>query len=184
MYARDMWTLRYAPLATSLLVLACQPSPQQGTVTGASPALISDSIKEFYMACSAAPPRSPEQQKLLLKMANKASNGKELLLVMRAAEGVFPAVATPPESGRQSHFRGIVTGKMIQLASLDELIEYMMRYSINAEDARPFIQRMLQLAAGSQDPRIWSRIQHGAVQWKLADLALQAEAKRKDLLSK
>lgn len=136
------------------------------------------------MACSAAPPRSAEQQKLLLKMARKASNGKELLLAMRAAEGVFSADASAPGSATESRFRGMVASKMIQLGSLDELIEYTMRYSINPEDARPFVQRMLQLAADNRDPRIWSRIQRGAVQWKVADLAVQAGNKRKDLIGR
>jgi hypothetical protein len=47
-------------------------------------------LKSLSIAISKVPPRSPEQQTLVLRMANKASNGEELLVV-RAAVGVFPS---------------------------------------------------------------------------------------------
>lgn len=185
MYAQCMWKLlRYAPLAIGAVVLACRSSLQQNTAAATPPAIISESVKDLYMACSAARPRSASQQKLLLEMAHEASNGKELLLVMRAAEGVFPAQAAPQEVKAERHLRGMVASKMIKSAGLDELIEYAMKYSINPEDGRPFVQRMLQLAVENPDPRIWSRIQRAAVQWNVTDLALQAEATQKELTGK
>ena len=59
--------------------------------------VVSAGLKELYMAASVAAPQSPAQQKVILRMAEKASNGKELLLVMRAAVGVFPANAETQE---------------------------------------------------------------------------------------
>ena len=76
------------------------------------------------MAASAAAPQSVAQQKVILRMAEKASNGKELLLVMRAAVGVFPAGAGSQEQRAESPVRSIVTAKMMELGTLDQLIEY------------------------------------------------------------
>ena len=59
-------------------------------------------MKELYMAASTAAPQSPAQQKVILQMAEKASNGKELLLVMRAAVGVFPAGTASQEQARRA----------------------------------------------------------------------------------
>ena len=64
--------------------------------------VVSAAMKELYMAASAAAPQSPAQQKVILQMAEKASNGKELLLVMRAAVGVFPAGTGPQEQARRA----------------------------------------------------------------------------------
>jgi len=65
---------------------AAAPVPEAEQVIGTT-------LKELYIAASAAAPQSPAQQKVILRMAEKASNGEELLLVMRAAVGVFPAGA-------------------------------------------------------------------------------------------
>ena len=107
--------------------------------------VVSASLKELYMAASAAAPQSAAQQKVILRMAEKASNGKELLLVMRAAVGVFPAGAGPQEQRAESQVRSIVTAKMMELGTLDQLIEYATEYSVDPESARPFVQRMFQL---------------------------------------
>ena len=65
---------------------AATPVPETDQAVGAA-------LKELYMAASAAAPQSPAQQKVILRMAEKASNGKELLLAMRAAVGSFPCQA-------------------------------------------------------------------------------------------
>ena len=72
---------------------AAAPAPEAEQVVSAA-------LKKLYMAASAAAPQSPAQQKVILEMAEKASNGKELLLVMRAAVGVFPAATGSQESER------------------------------------------------------------------------------------
>jgi hypothetical protein len=58
---------------------AAGPTPEAEQV-------ISDSIKQLYMDVSTSPPQSAGQQKLILRMAEKASKGKELLLVRRAVQ--------------------------------------------------------------------------------------------------
>ena len=53
--------------------------------------VVSAELKKLYMAVAAAKPRSEGQQEILRQMAEMASNGKELLLTMRASVGAFPA---------------------------------------------------------------------------------------------
>ena len=129
------------------------------------------------MAASTAPPQSPAQQKVILRMAEKASNGKELLLVMRAAVGVFPAGTASQEQRAESQVRSIVTAKMMEFGTLDQLIEYATQYSVNPESARPFVQRMFQLGGENSDPRVWYRIRVAALRLKVGDLERQAQAR-------
>ena len=95
-------------------------------------------------------------------MAEKASNGKELLLTMRAAVGAFPAGTGSQENPAESQVRSIVTAKMMEFGTLDQLIEHATQYSVNPESARPFVQRMFQLAGQNSDTRVWYRIRLAA----------------------
>jgi hypothetical protein len=106
---------------------------------------VSEALKYLYVAASLAARQSSAQQKLILRMAKKVSNGKELLLVMRAAVGVFPAGAWSQEQCAESQVRSIVTAKMMELGQLDQRIEYAMQYSVDPESARAFVQPMFQL---------------------------------------
>jgi hypothetical protein len=88
-----MWSLRACTwlgvgVAVALALPSCHAA-LRGDVATESQQVISDSIKKIYMQCSAAPRQSLAQQKLTLRMAEAASNGKELLLVMRAEMDVF-----------------------------------------------------------------------------------------------
>jgi hypothetical protein len=138
---------------------------------------VSGSMKDLYMAASAAVPQSPEQQKIILQMAKRASNGKELLLTMRAAEGVFPALPGPGEPGVESQMRSLVTARMIQLGTLDQLIECATQYTLDPDGARPFVQRMFQLGGDNANPRVWYRIRVAAYRLKVGDLGQQAQAR-------
>ena len=149
---------------------AAAPVPEAEQVVGAG-------LKELYMAASAAAPQSPAQQKVILRMAEKASNGKELLLTMRAAVGVFPAGTGSQEQRAESQVRSIVTAKMMELGTLDQLIEYATEYSVNPESARPFVQRMFQLGDENSDPRVWYRIRVTAFRLKVGDLVRQAQTR-------
>ena len=149
---------------------AAAPAPEAEQVVSAA-------LNKLYMAASAAAPQSPAQQKVILEMAEKASNGKELLLVMRAAVGVFPAGTGSQEQSAESRVRSIVTAKMMELATLDQLIEYAMQYPVNPESARPFVERMFQLGAEKSDPRVWYRIRVAASRLRVGDLERQAQTR-------
>jgi hypothetical protein len=138
---------------------------------------VSAALKELYLAASAAAPQSPAQQKVILRMANKASNGKELLLVMRAAVGVFPARTGWQEQTAENQVRAIVTAKMMKVGTLDQMIEYATRYSVDPRSVRPFVQRMLECGSENSDPRVWHRIRVVASRLKVGDLELQAQAR-------
>ena len=140
--------------------------------------VIGEAMKDLYMAAAAAPPQSPQQQKVILRMAQKASNGKELLLVMRAANGVFPSAGDPPQQ-RQIH--AIVTAKMLQFATLDQLTDYAVRNPVGAEIARPYVERMFRLGSGISDPLVWYRIQRVAIRLGVSDLEQQAQARADQL---
>jgi len=144
---------------------AAAPVPEAEQVVGAD-------LKGLYMAASGAAPQSPAQQNVILTMAEKASNGKELLLTMRAAEGVFPA-----DSDSRSRVYTVVTAKMMKLGTLDQLIEYATQYSVNPESTRALVQRMFQLGGEKSDPRVWYRIRLAAFHLKVGDLAQQAQAR-------
>lgn len=131
---------------------------------------ISSGIKNLYMAVSASSPRSAEQQQAVLRMAAKASNGRELFLVMRAADGVFPA-------GGETQLSAIVAKKMLAAATLGQLIEYATTYPVNPDAARPLAERMFQLGAAESDARVWYRIRVAAFHLKLEDFERQAQAR-------
>jgi hypothetical protein len=136
---------------------------------------VSAGMKELYMAASLAAPQSPAQQKVMLRMAQKSSNGKELLLTMRAAAGVFPEGNGPQEQGVESQVDSIVTAKLMKIGTLDQLIEYATSYSVNPESARPFVQRMFQLGNEESDPHVWHRIRVAAMRLKVDDMVRQAQ---------
>ena len=73
--------------------------------------------------------------------------------------------------------RSIVTAKMMEHGTLDQLIEYASQYSVKPESARPFVQRMLQLADRDSDRRVWYRIRVVASRLKVGDLERQAQAR-------
>ena len=139
--------------------------------------VVSEALKELYMAASAADPQSPAQQKVILRMAEKASNGKELLLVMRAAVGVFPADTGWQEQQAESQVSSLVTAKMMELGTLDQLIEYATQYFVDPGRARPFVQRMFQLGSENSDPREWYLIRATAFRLKVGDLGRDAQAR-------
>ena len=161
----------------ALALPSCHTASREEVATTESQQVISESMKTLYMACSGAPPQSQKQQQLVVSMAEKASNGKELLLVMRAGVGAFP-------NGQESRVRSIVAAKMMRVATLSQLIEYSRLYYVNPEDARPFAERMFQLADQSRDPQIWYGITVAAYHLKVRDLERQAKAKRDELASK
>jgi hypothetical protein len=161
------WNLAAGGTAASS---AAVPQPEAEQVVSAA-------LKKLYMAAAAAAPQSTAQQKVILQMAEKASNGKELLLTARAAAGTFPAGTGSQEYPAESQVRSIVTAKIIELGTLDQLIDYATQYSVNPESARPFVQRMFQLGDRNSDPRVWYRIRIVASHWKLGDLERQAQAR-------
>ena len=138
--------------------------------------VIGEGLKELYMAASAAAPHSPEQQKIIQEMAEKASSGRELLLVMRAAVGVF-ATGTPAEV----QVRSVVAGKMMHAGTLDQLIDFATQYSIAPERAREYVERLFQLGEGNSDPRTWYRIRVAAQHLKIGDLGQKAQARGDEL---
>lgn len=175
----SMWKLHactWLGAAAALVLPACHTASREEVAVPESQQVISEPLKQLYMACSAAPPQSAAQQKLVLNMAEKASNGKELLLVMRAGVGVFP-----PGQITESHIRSMVAAKMMQVATLHQLIEYARHYSVNPEDARPFAQRMFQLADEDPNPQTWYGIQLATYHLKVGDLEQQAQAKADQL---
>lgn len=166
---------KYSCVLLPLLLVACQQLTRSAAPAPESEQIIGDSLKDLYMAASAAAPQSEKQQKLILKMAEKASNGKEILLVMRASVGVFPP------DGRAAEFRRTVTTKMIRVATLDQLSDFATQYAVEPASAREYVERMFQLAGQSQDPRAWHRIVRVASRLKVGDLERQAHAKVTEL---
>lgn len=185
MYAPNMWKcFRGAPVV--VMVVWSLASCSTASRNAAAPVpeaeqVVSADLKELYMAASGAAPRSVAQRQVILRMAEKASNGKELLLVMRAAVGVFPASAGPWEQPAESQVRSIVTAKMMKLGTLDQLIEYATQYSVDPESARAVVQRMFQLGGEKSDPRIWYQIRLAAFHLKVGDLERQAQARGDEL---
>ena len=145
---------------------------------------MSAALKKLYMAASAEAPQSAAQQKVILQMAEMASNGKELLLAMRAAVGAFPSGAGQQESSAASRMRSIVTTKMIHLATLDQLVGYSSQYPVAPESSRMYVQRLFELGDQSADPRVWYRIRLTASRLKVADLEQQARAKGDELAAR
>jgi hypothetical protein len=174
-----MWKLHactWLGAAATLALPSCHSASREEVVISESQQAISESLKQLYMACSAAPPQSDTQQKLVLSMAEKASNGKELLLVMRADVGVFP-----PGQAIENRVRSLVAAKMMKVATLNQLIEYARLYSVNPEDARPFTQRIFELADQDRNPQVWYRVKVAAHHLNVGDLEQQAQAKGDEL---
>ena len=188
MYAPNMWKgFRGVPVVVmaAWTLASCNTAAKDAAVPQPeTEQVVSADLKKLYMAAAAATPQSAAQQKVILQMAEKASNGKELLLVMRAAVGVFPASAGPRELRAESQIRSMVTAKMMRLGTLDQLIEYAMQYSVNPESARPFVQRMFQLGDRNTDRRVWYRIRVAASHLKVGDLERQAQARGDQLASR
>jgi hypothetical protein len=164
------WSLASCDVSTKQ---AAHPVPEAEQV-------VSETMKSLYMAASQAAPQSPAQQKVILKMAQEASNAKELLLVMRAAVGVFPADAGPAEQAER-HVQSMVTAKIMALGTLDQLVEYATQYSVDPASARPFVQRMFQLGQQRSEARDWYRIRTAAFHLKVSDLEQQAKSKADQL---
>ncbi len=159
-------------------------SPQAALPAPETEQVISDSLKELYMAASMATSQSIEQQKLILRMAQKANNGKELLLVMRAAVGVFPSTVGSRQGSMESQVHSLVTNKMMRVATLDQLIDYAKSYPVDQEHTRRFVQRMFELANTSTDARVWYRIRAAAFHLKEGDLEHQAQARAEQLFER
>ena len=136
--------------------------------------VVATEMKKLYMAAAAAPPQSTAQQQVIRQMAGKASNGKELLLTMRAAVGAFPAGNGSQDHPAESQVRSMVTAKIMQVGTLEQLLEYATQYSVSPESARPFVQRMIQLGGPKTDARIWHRIRLVASRLKVPDLEREA----------
>ena len=181
MYAPSMWKCFCGVPAVVLVAWnlascsnaakkAAMPVPESEQVVGAA-------LKDLYMAASAAAPQSAAQQKVILRMAEKASNGKELMLVMRAAVGVFPTDTGWQEQDAESQVRSIVTAKMMERGTLDQLIEYATQYSVDPASARAFVQRMFQLGDDNSEPREWYLIRVAARRLKVNDLERLAQAR-------
>lgn len=150
------------------------PAPEEEQV-------ISEAMKELYMAASTAPAQTPQQQKLILRMAQTASNGKELLMVMRAAMGVFPSAPVAAQQTLESQLRSIVTDKMMRFGTLDQMIDYAKLYPVDEKHARSFVQRTFELGNDAKDARIWHRIRSMAFHLKEPDLEQQAQARADQL---
>jgi len=172
--------ITFSLVATFAWTLAsCDGGSRKATLPAPeSEQVISEAMKDLYMTAAAAAPHSLEQQKLILRMAKKASNGKELLLVMRAASGVFSSTT---DSGVENRVRSTVTAKMMQLATLDQLIEYAAGYSIGPESARPVVERLFWLGDQSRDAGAWYRIREVASGLKVSDLEQQAKVRADQL---
>jgi hypothetical protein len=169
-----------AVLSTAIWpLISCGTATRKAAPLPESQQVIGEGIKQLYMAASTAKPRSAEQQKLIEKMAATASNGKELLLAMRAAVGVFPA--EPDGQTIEARVRATATLKMMQVGTLDQLTDYATQYSVDPSRARAYVERMFELGADASDPRAWYRIRSVAGRLKLSDLQLRAEAKGNEL---
>ena len=97
--------------------------------------------------------------------------------MVRAAIGVFPANAQSEEA----RVRAIVTDKMMEVGTLDQMLDYATRYPVDPQSTRPFVERMCQLADKNTNPREWYRIGIIARRFKLSDLEAQATARGSQL---
>lgn len=164
-------------VAVACSLVSCRSGAQRAaTPVPESEQAIGESMKELYMAASAAAPQSPAQQKVIQRMAERASNGREVMLVMRAAVGVFPAGAA-----LESQVRATVTAKMMDVATLDQLLDYAAEYPIEPARSRKFVERLFELGERSPEPRVWYRIRAAAFHLNVGDLGQQAQAKGDDL---
>jgi hypothetical protein len=172
-------------VAAAWSLASCQADARKAsTPAPESEQVISNNLKDLYMAVSGAVPQSAEQQRTVLRMAERASNGKELLLVMRAAEGVFPGAAGAEANAAERQLHSLVTAKMLQAATLDQLVDYARQYTVEEESARRYVERLFQLGADSADAGAWYRIRATASRLKVRDLEQQAQARGDQLASR
>lgn len=177
-YMRTCFPDVLAAVSAAWILAACQTaSPQAAAPVPEAEQVIGSTLKDLYMSASLAPQHSAQQQKLILSMAQKASNGKELLMVMRAAMGVFPAGAVASDRNVEGQVQSIVTGKMMQCATLEQMIDYAGAYPVDPEQAHRFVERMFGLSDDNSDARIWYRIKATAVRLGVKDLGQQAQAR-------
>ena len=185
MYPSDMGKFALLAIAISAFnLVSCGGARKDRFPAPETEQVISERLKDLYMAAAAAAPQSLEQQKTILRMAQKASNGRELLLVMRAATGVFPAAAGAEAQRVESQVRVMVTGKMMKAATLNQLVEYAAGNPVGPEIARPFVERLFQLADGISDPMVWYRIKNVAFHLKVNDLEQLAQVRADQLASR
>lgn len=181
MYAPIMCKhFRGAPLVVMVAasLASCQSEARKATTPPPeAEQVISNSLKDLYMAASTAAPQSAAQHKLILRMADQASNAKELLLTMRAAHGVFPAETGPAMVPAERELRTKVTAKMMKVATVDQLIDFAKQYSVDHDHARAYIDRMFVLANEKADARTWHQIRVAASRLKLGDMEQQALAR-------
>jgi hypothetical protein len=162
-------------------LVSCSPARNAAGPQPESEQVISEGLKTLYMKAAASPRQSPQQQKVLLEMADKASNGKELLLVMRASDGVFPSEVEAGSLDLEKQLRSTVTAKMLQRATLSQLIEYSTAYPVDTGSGRKVVERLFELGDKNPDPGIWYRIRKAAYQLKEGDLEKQALARADSL---
>ena len=185
MYAPIMWKC-FSTVAVAVALVWALTSCHMASREAAAPLpeseqAIREAMKELYMAASTAAPHSAEQQRLILRMAKEANNGKELMLAMRAAVGVFPAPAAAEPGSMEAQVHSTVTGKMLRVATLDQLVDYAAQYTVGPEYARQMVERMFELGNGVADARVWFRIRATAFHLGVGDLELQARAKADEL---
>jgi hypothetical protein len=153
------------------LLVGCHSVSRTAAPVPESQQIVSSEIKNLYMSVSAAAPHSPEQQELVRQMADRSTNAKELLLTMRAVDGVFSSdEAVAP-------VRATVTSKMMQVATLDQLSEYPSRFGVDPTQARAYVERMFQLASQVTDARAWRRVRLTAARLRQPDLERAAAAR-------
>ena len=187
MYASNMKSLRSVLLiltATGILAGCHTASRQAAAPVPEADQVISKAMTENYMTVSVAAPHSLEQQKLILRMAHDATNGKELLLVMRAAVGVFPPAAPSGPSTLESQVRSTVTAKMMDFATLGQMIDYAVEYRVDAAQGRKYVERLFELGENNSDARVWYRIRSAASHLNVPDLEQQAQARGDRLASR
>ena len=188
MYASVMWKYFRCVLlvaATIWMLAACHTGSRQAARPAPeSEQVISAALKELYLKVSALPRQSREQQELVLRMAREASNGKELLLVMRAAVGVFPSNTEEAEESVEDQLQTVVTAKMMKLATIEQLIGYAEEYPVDERQARHYVERMFELETASPDARSWYRIRAAAGRLKVTDLEQQAQTRGDELTAK
>jgi hypothetical protein len=170
-----------AALSVGLTGCGSSPRTQEPASAAGDRQSIGPEMKRLYMACSAAPRQSPQQQKLVRQMAETASNGQELLMTMRASIGVFPGDAAASVQKEEHAVRSLVAAKLIKAGNLEELTQFAVQYTVNREDSRPLVERMFELASANRDPAQWQQVARAARGVSALDLAQQALAQREAL---
>jgi len=106
MYAASMWK-HFRSVPVVVLVVSNLASCNSAAQNTAAPVpeveqVVGTGLKELYIAASLAAPPFPAQHTVISRMAEKTWNGKELLLVIQAAEGVSPTGAGVQEQPTES----------------------------------------------------------------------------------